>query len=146
MDGFWFHPIHYKEAASAEQIPSLILMGHVLVSQGIVHLATTYYKLLPMHASDLFIDLAYFHLDLSAIAVKGMLPHLLELSGDNAVKLALKEREMKDEKVAAAVETALRLVICQRNSLPLQNGKCIKPYSVKCGCLAVEVGLHIWHV
>lgn len=85
-----------------------------------LHLSTTHYKLLPSHASDLFIDLAYFHLELSAIAVKGMIPHLLELSSDVAEKPASKERGSKDEN-SAALNTVLRLVLCQGNLLPAKS-------------------------
>ncbi|XP_024369476.1 uncharacterized protein [Physcomitrium patens] len=84
-----------------------------------VRLSTIHYKLLPSHASNLFIDLAYFHLELSAIAVKGMLPYLLETSGENAENLALKEREIEDEHIAAQ-DTVFRLVICQNNFSPVK--------------------------
>lgn len=97
----------------------LVMLTNFLSFQVPLHLTTTYYKLLPSHASDLFIDLAYFHLELSAIAVKGILPHLLEMSVDNAEKLALMERGSKDQN-NAALDTVLRLVICQGNMLSVK--------------------------
>lgn len=51
--------------------------------------------------------------------MKGILPHLLEMSGGNAEKVALMGRGSKAEN-SAALDTVLRLVICQGNMLKVK--------------------------
>ncbi len=85
--------------------------------QGDVHLTTTYYKVLLTQALDLFLDLAYFHLELLAIAVKGMVSRLLELSeGDAATQHGINYKEMKGDK-AGAIDSSTQLVIFQSSLL-----------------------------
>lgn len=52
--------------------------------------------------------------------MKGILPHLLEMSGDNAEKVALMGRGSKAEN-SAALDTVLRFVICQGNLLKVKR-------------------------
>lgn len=115
----------------------LIMLNNFPTFQVPVRLSTIHYKLLPSHASNLFIDLAYFHLELSAIAVKGMLPYLLETSGENAENLALKEREIEDEHIAAQ-DTVFRLVICQNNFSPVK-GNCVVAGTLASMCIKLKI-------
>lgn len=99
--------------------------------QGDVHLTTTYYKVLLTQALDLFLDLAYFHLDLLAISVKGMVSRLLELSeGDAVTQHAINYKEMKGDK-AGAIDSSTQLVIFQ-SSLLTNNCKFHSLSSLEC--------------
>lgn len=85
--------------------------------QGGIHISTSFYKLAAIYTTDLLLDLAYFHLELSAVAVKGLAGSKFHIKEEWRSGACVAEKgDVIDESLLKHVvpsERDLRLVISQ---------------------------------
>ncbi|KAG6543987.1 hypothetical protein Mapa_014611 [Marchantia paleacea] len=97
---------------------------------GDIHISTSFYKLAAVYTTDLMLDLAYFHLELSAVAVKGLAGTKFHIKEEWRSGACVTEKgDIIDESLLKHIipsERDLRLVICQTPP-GINTGSCFTP-------------------